>query len=139
MMNDRILSHKLYQQASILVVAALVTTGLTSSAFADDIWRKPAVKQGAIGAAAGAAVGVMSDRTSVGKGAATGAAVGVGTGLMTQSRFFKDKPLLRNTAQGAVIGTGASYATGRSKTNGAVLGAGSGAGYHYVRKFWNRR
>jgi hypothetical protein len=138
-MNYYRFSDQVRQKAGFLIMAFWVTTVLTSGAFADDIWRKPAVKQGAIGAAAGAAVGAFSDRSSVGKGAITGAAVGVGTGLMTQSQFFRDKPLLRNAAQGAVIGTGASYATGRSKTNGAVLGAGGGAGYHYVRKYLDRR
>lgn len=127
------------KKTALLAMAAVVAMSAMPGAFAEDIWRKPAVKQGVVGAAAGAAVGALSDRSSVGKGAATGAAVGVGTGLMTQSKFFRDKPLLRNTAQGAVIGTGASYATGRSKTNGAIIGAGSGAGYHYVKKYLDKR
>lgn len=105
----------------------------------NNLWSKPAVRQGALGAAAGAALGVMSDRTSVGKGAATGAVVGVGTGLMTQSKYLKDKPVLRNAAQGAVIGTGASYATGRNKLEGAALGAGAGVGYRYLKQYIDKR
>lgn len=117
-------------------MVALISTSFFTAAFAqDNLWRKPAVRQGAIGAAVGAGAGVLSDRTSVGKGALTGAAVGVGTGLLTQSRYFHDRPLMRNAAQGAVIGTGASYATGRNKLDGAILGAGAGAGYHYLRKY----
>ncbi len=130
----------LNRKTSLLALTALFVVSAMPGAMAEsDLWRKPAVKQGAIGAAAGAAVGALSDRTSVGKGAVTGAAVGVGTGLLTQSKYFRDKPLLRNTAQGAVIGTGAGYATGRSKLDGAVLGAGGGAGYHYIKKYMDRR
>lgn len=127
------------KRTGLAAMAAVAALSVMSSAFAEDVWRKPVVKQGVVGAAAGAAVGALSDRSSVGKGAVTGAAVGVGTGLMTQSRYLRDKPLLRNAAQGAVIGTGASYATGRSKTNGAIIGAGSGAGYHYVKKYLDKR
>lgn len=75
----------------------------------------------------------------MGKGAVTGAAVGVGTGLMTQSKYLRDKPLLRNASQGAVIGTGAGYVTGGSKLKGAAIGAGGGAGYHYVKKYLDKR
>ncbi len=127
-------------------LAFLVSTSLlffSANAFAADwslenLWSKPAVKQAAIGTAIGAGTGVLSDRASVGKGALTGAAVGVGTGLLTQSDYFYDKPLVRNALQGAIVGTGTSYALDKSKLKGAVIGAGGGAGYHYVRKHIDR-
>lgn len=130
-----------YWRKNLIVVtvsAALLSAG--ASAFADPgswdtIWSKPAVRQAAIGAGVGAAGGVLSDRTSVGKGALTGAMVGAGTGLLTQSQYFGDKPLVRNALQGAIVGTGVSYATGNNKMKGAVVGAGSGVGYHYIRKY----
>ncbi len=125
--------------AALTILGGLLASSMHTSALAEDLWKKPVVKQGVVGAAAGAAVGALSDRSSVGKGAVTGAAVGVGTGLMTQSRFLRDKPLLRNAAQGAVIGTGASYVTGKSKVKGAAIGAGGGAGYHYVKKYLDKR
>ncbi|WP_303674668.1 YMGG-like glycine zipper-containing protein [Vampirovibrio chlorellavorus] len=124
---------------ALTILGGLLASTMTTSALAEDLWKKPVVKQGVVGAAAGAAVGALSDRSSVGKGAVTGAAVGVGTGLMTQSRFLRDKPLLRNAAQGAVIGTGASYVTGKSKVKGAAIGAGGGAGYHYVKQYLDKR
>jgi hypothetical protein len=83
----------------------------------------------------GAGTGLLTDKTSVKKGALAGALTGAGTGAISQSQYFKDKPLLRNTAKGAVIGTGTSYAIGGSKVKGAAVGAGAGAGYHYVRKY----
>lgn len=123
-----------------LAVSALVlSNALCVPSFAEDLWKKPVVKQGVVGAAAGAALGALSERGTVGKGAVTGAAVGVGTGLMTQSKYFQDKPLVRNAAQGAIVGTGASYVTGGSKLKGAALGAGGGAGYHYVKKYLDKR
>lgn len=123
----------------LMALLSVVTLSVTPDASAQDFWRKPAVKQGVVGAATGAAVGALSDRSTVGKGAATGAAVGVGTGLMTQSKILRDKPLVRNSAQGAAIGAGASYATGRSVGSGAAVGAGGGAGYHFVKKYLDQR
>ncbi|HEY9746071.1 MAG TPA: hypothetical protein V6C99_07625 [Oculatellaceae cyanobacterium] len=105
----------------------------------DSLLNKPVVKQAAVGAAAGVAVGAMSDRATVGKAAATGAVVGAGTGLMSQSKYLKDKPLLRRSLQGAVIGTGVNHATGRDKATGAVVGAGSGAGYHFVKQYLDKK
>jgi hypothetical protein len=139
MMKRMALNPMKRTHTALAVLGCLLVSSLSASALAEDVWRKPVVKQGVVGAAAGAAVGALSDRSSVGKGAVTGAAVGVGTGLMTQSRFLRDKPLLRNAAQGAVIGTGASYVTGKSKVKGAAVGAGGGAGYHYVKKYLDKR
>jgi hypothetical protein len=103
----------------------------------DNLWSKPIVKQAAVGAAIGAGAGVLSDRTSIGKGALAGALTGAGTGAVSQSRYFKNRPLLRTTAKGAIIGTGASYALGSDRLKGAVIGAGAGAGYHYIQKYMN--
>lgn len=124
--------------ASATVLATIVTLSASAQA-GETVWKKPVVKQAAIGAVAGVAAGALSDKTSVGKAAATGAVVGAGTGLMSQSKYLKDKPLVRNTLQGAAIGTGTSYATGGSKLKGAAIGAGSGAGYHYVKKYLDQK
>jgi hypothetical protein len=120
------------------LAVSLMTTAVQAS-FAEKLIDKPMVKQAAVGAAAGVAVGALSDRASVGKAAATGAVVGAGTGLVSQSKYFKDKPLLRRSIQGAAIGTGASYATGRDKATGAVVGAGSGAGYHFIKQYLDKK
>lgn len=132
-------------KTKLTALTALAAFSMTPGAFAaddrwslDNLWSKPIVRQAAIGTAAGVAAGALSDRTSVTKGALTGAVVGVGTGALSQSRYLDDKPLVRNALQGAVIGTGASYATGASKTKGAVLGTGAGAGYHYIRKMLDK-
>lgn len=125
--------------ASLLLT--LFMASLTPFASAEDRWsldnlvKKPVVKQAAIGAAAGAAGGALSDRASIGKGAFAGALAGAGTGLVSQSRYFNDKPLIKNTVQGAIVGTGASYALGTNKLKGAAVGAGGGAGYHYIRRY----
>lgn len=136
------LIHKI-TKTSLLVIALMTSVSMVFAAedrwSMDNLWSKQPVRQGAIGAAAGAAGGILSDRVSVGKGAATGAVVGVGSGLLTQSRYFNDRPLLRNALQGAAIGTGTSYATGSNKIKGAAVGAGAGAGYHYIRKYMDDR
>jgi hypothetical protein len=102
-----------------------------------DLWRKPVVKQAAIGAGIGAATGVLSDRTSVGRGAGIGALTGAGTGLIDQYGMLKGKPMARTVAKGAIIGTGASAATHGSVLKGAAVGAGVGAGTHLLRDYWN--
>lgn len=129
-------------QNGVIKMGLVLTTllSMVSASYADDsLWSKPFVRQAAVGAAIGAGAGVLSDRTSVGRGAVAGGLAGAGTGAISQSRYFEDRPLLRNAAQGAVIGTGASYATGSDKLKGAVLGAGAGAGYHYIRKYLDDR
>jgi len=120
-------------------VLALSLMTAAPAAFSEKLLNKPIVKQAAVGAAAGVAVGAVSDRATVGKSAATGAVVGAGTGFLSQSKYFKDKPLVRRSLQGAAIGTGASYATGRDKTTGAVVGAGSGAGYHFLKQYLDKK
>lgn len=127
---------------TVSLLAASFLVAVVPASFAIDkqsVLKKPVVKQAAIGALAGVAVGAVSDKAHVGKSAVTGAAVGAGTGLMSQSKYLKQKPLLRNTLQGALVGTGVSYATGKDKVTGAAVGAGSGAGYHFFKKFWDKK
>lgn len=132
---------RFFQKGMVFAMAAATFLSATPAAFAidrdlDNLIHKPAVRQAAIGAAIGAAGGLLTDRTTVGRGAVTGAVVGAGSGLLTQSRYFRYRPLARNTVQGALIGAGTGYATGRENTlKGALLGAGAGAGYHYVRRY----
>jgi hypothetical protein len=132
------------KQPVALATLALMTTlgGLTMTAHAEGgTWERmhPVARQAAVGAAVGVGAGALSDRTSIMRGAATGAVTGVGTGLVSQSRYFRNRPLLRNTAQGAIVGTGTSYALRKDKVKGAAVGAGAGAGYHYLRKYMNDR
>ncbi|MEM0951661.1 MAG: hypothetical protein AAGI66_05905 [Cyanobacteria bacterium P01_H01_bin.74] len=96
-------------------------------------------RHAAIGTAAGAGAGILSDKTSIGRGAVVGGVTGAGSGVVGTMDYLKNKPLLRNTAQGAVIGTGTGYALRSSKWKGAVIGAGAGAGTHYVRRYINDR
>jgi hypothetical protein len=97
------------------------------------------VRDAAVGTAIGAGAGLFTHRTSVGRGALVGGLTGAGTGAIGQSRYLQGKPLVRNTLQGAVIGTGASYATDSNRLKGAAVGAGAGAGYHYIRKYMDER
>jgi len=99
------------------------------------LWSKPIVHDAAVGTAVGVGAGMLTHQTSVGKGAVAGAVSGAGVGAVRQSKYFNDKPLVRNAVQGAILGTGASYATDSSRLKGAALGAGAGAGYHYLRKY----
>jgi hypothetical protein len=94
-------------------------------------------KHAAVGTAVGAGAGVLSDKTSVGRGAVVGGITGAGSGIVGKMDYLRDKPVLRNAAQGAVIGTGAGYALRSSRVKGAVIGAGSGAGIGYVREHMN--
>jgi len=137
--KENVQLHIRKNSLAVLLLAAIIGT-IPAGAFAEQstlkkVLAKPIVKQAAVGAAIGAGAGVLSDRTSIGKGALAGGLAGAGTGAISQSRYLKGKPLVRNTLEGAVIGTGASYALGKDKAKGAVLGAGAGAGYHYIRKY----
>lgn len=124
---------------SLTAVAAMAALGMMPMAQAEQVWyKKPIVKQSAIGAAAGVAAGALTDRVSVGKGALTGAVVGAGTGYMSQNDTLARKPLLRQTLKGAAIGAGTGYATDYGTLKGGLIGAGAGAGYHYVRKYIDR-
>jgi hypothetical protein len=100
--------------------------------------KNPVVKQAAIGAAVGAASGLLSDRTSVVKGAGIGALVGAGTGYMDKSQALQDKPLARTALKGAAIGTGAGLISGHGFVKGALIGAAGGAGVHYFKNYLNQ-
>lgn len=102
-----------------------------------DAWGNKIVKQSVIGAGVGAGVGAVSGESSILRGAGIGALTGAGTGLVDSSRTLHDKPLVRSTAKGAIIGTGASAVTRRSAAKGAAVGAGAGVGAHFIRKWWN--
>lgn len=132
-------------RTGLLALSCLLVASSGVSAFAEyrdqdqwslhSLWSKPIVRDAAVGTAIGVGAGMLTHQTSVGRGAITGAVTGAGMGAVRQSKYFQDKPLLRNTAQGAILGTGASYATDSNRLRGAALGAGAGAGYHYLRKY----
>ena len=91
-------------KTSLASLALVTGLSMAPAAFAhqnNDDWsfgnlmKKPIVKQAAIGAAVGAGAGVLTDKTSVGRGALAGGLTGAGTGAVSQSRYFGDKPLLR--------------------------------------------
>jgi len=139
-------------KTGLIALVLLSVAGTTGGAFADyraynnnnqstlrNLWNKPVVRDAAVGSAIGVGAGLFTHKTSVGKGAIAGGLAGAGTGALRQSTYFRDKPLVRNTLQGAVIGTGASYATDSNRLKGAAVGAGAGAGYHYIRKFLDER
>ena len=137
-------------KASLMTLAAGIGLGATGSAFAvtpkkpdqwslHSLWAKPILRDAAVGTVIGVGAGMLTHRTSVGKGALAGALTGAGTGAVSQSKYLKGKPLVRNTLEGAVIGTGTSYATDSSRMKGALVGAGAGAGYHYVKKMVDTR
>jgi len=128
------------QKAAVLFSVCLTLSTFSLPTLADPYLRdastrKSILKSTAIGAGVGAATGLFSDRSNLGRGVATGAVTGLGTGLISRSHYLNDKPLLRNSLEGAAIGTGASVATHRSAGKGALVGAGAGAGYHFLRQY----
>jgi len=126
---------------SLFMLAALVASGLSSLAFADTktqakkAWGNPILKQAVVGAAIGTATGAISREGTALKGAGVGALVGAGTGLMDTSSTLDRKPLVKTTAKGALIGVGASTITKRNKLSGAAIGAGAGAGTHFLKNY----
>lgn len=95
----------------------------------------PVVRDSAVGAAAGIGASALSGESSLLKGAGVGALAGAGTGLVSSSKLLHGKPLVKSSAEGAIIGTGASTIFGKSKLKGAAVGAAAGAGAHYLRKY----
>ncbi len=136
-------------KTSLLALSALLTLGSFSGALANDtkqdkwsaksLWQKPVVRDAAVGTAIGVGAGLFTHKTSVGKGALAGGLTGAGVGALGQAKYLKDKPLLRNTLQGAAVGTGTSYATDSSRLKGAAVGAGAGAGYSLLRKYMDEK
>jgi hypothetical protein len=98
--------------------------------------RHPKVKSAArgagIGTAAGAATGLITHK-GVMRGAAIGAGTGAGVGLIHSSNTMKRHPLLKDTAEGSVVGTGLMLAAnrhhaGKSALEGGGIGAAAGLG-----------
>lgn len=99
------------------------------------VLQNPIVKQAAVGAAIGGAAGLFSDKSSVARGIGIGALSGAGTGLIDQSDTLHDRPLIKSTLKGAVIGTGASTLTRNGAMKGALLGGAAGTGVHLLREY----
>jgi len=129
------------QVLSLLTAATLLSSSamiaVAPDASAQDVRRNPIVKQGAIGAVVGTAVGAISKESSIWKGLGIGALTGVGTGLLSESSTMQRHPLVRKTAKGAVIGTGGAAVLGSGLGAGAAIGAGAGAGLHFLKKVFD--
>lgn len=110
------------------------TVGSKISASLKDAWRNPTVKKGAIGAGIGLGAAALSERSLM-KGSLVGAGVGAGVGMMDNSRYFREHPLMRTAGKGALLGGGVSSVTGISGVlPAAAIGAGIGTGVHYIKK-----
>ncbi|MGE0201815.1 MAG: hypothetical protein AB7P76_12730 [Candidatus Melainabacteria bacterium] len=129
--------------ATAVMTAGLLSAGLAPVSFAQSYdygtgsKTKTVVRQAAIGAGIGALGGALTERTSIGRGLGVGALTGAGTGLIETSDSMQRHPLVKNTLQGAVIGTGTSVARRGDTARGAVIGAGAGAGWHLLRNYLN--
>lgn len=119
------------------VFSLLLSVFVTNIGFAEsNATVRNVVKQSAIGAGIGAATGYVSGESGLLRGAGIGAITGAGTGIVGSSSTLRNRPLIRSTAQGAIIGTGAAAVTRKSKVKGAVIGAGSGAGWHFLKDWF---
>ena len=108
--------------------------------FEDNIsWQNPVVKDAVIGAGAGALTGAISKESSVGRGLIVGGLTGAGYGYIDKTSRLEDKPFLRRTLKGTVIGAGVNGARDKSVFKGAAVGAGSGVGYHLLRDYLDNR
>lgn len=128
-----------------VLAAGLLFTNVFGFAHANEwrndgrrLWQNQVVRQAVIGAGVGAAAGVITDRP-IGRSAGVGAITGAGTGLVDQTGVLRRRPMARTAVKGAIIGTGASTVMGRSKLQGAAIGAGAGAATHLVRDYWRTR
>lgn len=98
-----------------------------------DLWHSPTVKKSIVGAGTGVGVAALAEKNLL-KGGLVGAGVGLGVSAMDDSYYFKRHPLVRRTSQGAAIGVGAAAITSTiALWPAAALGAGIGAGIHYVK------
>jgi hypothetical protein len=99
----------------------------------NDLWKSPSVKSGIAGAGIGLGAAALT-KHALWRGSLMGAGYGIGVGLMDESVFFKRHPFVRRTAKGAVIGLGAAAVTGAAAlAPAAAVGAGVGAGIHYLK------
>lgn len=98
-----------------------------------DIWRSSFIKKSIVGAGAGLGVAALAERNLL-RGSLIGAGVGASLGVMDNSPYFNQHPLVRHTSKGALIGVGAAAATSAAALfPAAAVGAGIGAGIHYVK------
>jgi hypothetical protein len=98
-----------------------------------DLWHSPTIRKGVVGAGAGVGMAALTERNLL-KGGLIGAGVGVGASAMDDSYYFKRHPLVRRTGKGALIGLGAAAATSAAALlPAAAVGAGIGAGIHYIK------
>ena len=138
------------KQTLALLTAAMVSSTALVPVFAQDTrhpvrsdvkqaMHNPVVKQAAIGGALGAAAGLFSRESSIWRGLGIGALTGAGTGLVSDSKTMNRHPLVKSTAQGAIVGTGTSAVFRRSKGKGALVGAGAGAGWHFLKDYFDKK
>jgi hypothetical protein len=98
-----------------------------------DLWQSPTIKKGVMGAGIGLGAAALTER-HLGRGSLIGLGVGAGVGAMDESRYFSRHPLVRRTGKGALVGVGAAAATGAAALlPAAAVGAGIGAGIHYIK------
>lgn len=98
-----------------------------------DLWKSPSLKSGIAGAGIGLGAAAVT-KEALWHGTWVGAAYGAGIGLMDESYFFKRHPFVRRSGKGALIGLGAATVTGAAALGpAAAVGAGIGAGIHYLK------
>lgn len=116
---------------------------LQTSATKKFFYEHPKVKSATIGAGAGAGVGAVTGLLTgrgVLRGAALGAGTGAGVGLIQSSQTMKRHPIMKDVAQGTLVGTGVGlaanrgYGTGRRTTQTAVAGAAVGLGIGLLKE-----
>jgi hypothetical protein len=96
----------------------------------------PKVKAATIGAGVGAGAGALTGlitHKGVMRGAAIGAGTGAGVGLVQSSRTMKRHPIIKDVAEGTLVGGGLGLAGSRQgrtavKTAGVGAAVGLGAG-----------
>jgi len=93
---------------------------------------KAATVGAGVGAGAGALTGLITHRGVV-RGAAIGAGTGAGVGLVHSSETMKRHPIVKDVAEGTLVGTGLGWAGSRhgktvAKTAGVGAAIGLGAG-----------
>ncbi len=99
--------------------------------------RHPKVKKATVGAGLGMGVGAVTGlvtRTGVVRGGAIGAGTGAGVGLLQGSETMQRHPIMKDLAQGTLVGAGLGLAShkgrgkGKKTTQSAVAGGAVGLG-----------
>lgn len=80
-----------------------------------------------VGAGAGAVTGLISGKGTL-RGAGIGAATGAGVGVVRTAKTMKRHPIVKDTATGALIGTGLGLAATRGHGKGKKTAAAAGVG-----------